>query len=162
MALRAILQIVRQERDRFVQLDRQRRVENVRRSQPLMNPARGRPDRSGDVFQKGDDVVVRALLDFRDLRNGEARPLSNFGRVLFRNLAELGHRLAGKQFDLKPDLELALVRPNVAHLRPGITIDHARKIEERAETRKCFVGKKNRSGEKFTGATSKVDYRCLA
>ena len=48
-----------------------------------MNPARGRPNRIGDVFEKGDDIVVSALLDLRNLWNGETRPLSNFRRVLF-------------------------------------------------------------------------------
>ncbi len=74
---------------------------------------------------KCDDIVIGALLDLENLRNRKPRPLSDFSRVLFRNLAELGHRLAGEQFNLEPDLEFALVCPDVAHLRPRITIDHA-------------------------------------
>src|SRR5438552_19124310 len=109
-----------------------------------MNPARGWPNRIGDVFEKGDDIVVSALLDLRNFWNGETRPLSNFHRVLFWNLTELGHRLAGKQFDFQPDLEFVLVRPNVAHLRPGITIDHAPRSKRSANAESVLCGKKNR------------------
>ena len=69
--------------------------------------------------------MVRAFFDLEDFWNRKARLLSNLDRVLLRNLAELGHGLASEQFNLEPDLELALVGPNVAHLRPRITINHA-------------------------------------
>ena len=69
--------------------------------------------------------MIRALLDLEDLRDRKARLLSNFGCVFFRDLAEIGHCLASEQLDLEPNLEFALVRPHVAHLRPRITIDHA-------------------------------------
>ncbi len=61
---------------------------------------------------------------------------------VFGNLAQLGHRFAGQRFDLQPDLEFALVRPKLAHLRPGITIDHPAKIKARARNGKRFVRKK--------------------
>src|SRR5437660_6579787 len=84
-----LTQIVSQDFGRLSQLNRQGRVENVGRGKSLMDPARGRTDRSGDVFEKRDDVVVGALLDLEDLRNGKARSFSNFGRVVFRNLAKI-------------------------------------------------------------------------
>ena len=90
-----------------------------------MYPARCRTHRSSDIFEECYDIVIGALFDLEDLRNRKARPLSDFNRVSFRNLAELCHRLAGEQLDLKPDLEFALVRPNVAHPRARVTIDHA-------------------------------------
>ena len=90
--------------------------------------------------------MVRALLDLGDLRDGKPRPLPDFRGVRLRNLAELGHRLAGEGLDLQPDLELALVRPELAHLRPGITIDHAAKIKARRETESVLYAKKRRSG----------------
>src|SRR5437667_10230199 len=94
-----------------------------------MYPARSWSDRFSDVFEKSDDVVVRSLLDLQNLRNRKSRALSNFRSVLLWNLAKLRHRLAGEHFNLQPNLELALVRPDFAHLRPGITIDHRAKIK---------------------------------
>jgi hypothetical protein len=98
-----------------------------------MDPAGGRPDRARDVFEKRYDVVIGAFFDLRDLRNRKPRSLANFGCVFLRDLAELGHRLAGEQFDFQPDLEFAFVRPDLAHLRPGITINHCRKIKRLAK-----------------------------
>src|SRR5262245_26649874 len=82
--------------------------------------------------------MVGSLFDLEDLRDGEFRPLSNLSSVLFRNLAELRHCLAGEHFNFQPDLKLSLVRPDFAHLRPGITIDHARNIEGTVESEKRF------------------------
>ena len=91
----------------------------------MMNPARSRAYRSSNVFEERDDIVVCALLDLEDLWDRKARLLSNFGCVFFRDLAKIGHRLGSEQFNLEANLEFALVGPNVAHLRPRITIDHA-------------------------------------
>ena len=99
-------------------------------------------NRRGNIFEKRDDIVIGALLDLEDFRNRKTRPLSNLGGILFRNLAELGHCLAGKQFDLEPDLVFALIRPDLAHLRTGITIDHPAKIDCPAERESVFAAKK--------------------
>src|SRR5262249_11973485 len=105
-----------------------------------MNPARRWSHVFTDVFEKSDDVVIRALFDLKDSRDRKSRALANFGSVLFRNLAKLGHCLAGQHLDLKPDLEFALFGPDSAHLRPGIAGDHVGKIEatELREKRFCF------------------------
>jgi hypothetical protein len=78
-------------------------------------------------------------------------------------LAELGHGLAGQYFNLEPNLKFPLVRPNLAHLRPGITIDHRAKIKALARRGKRFVRKTNRSGGFAAGAIIKFDCRsyCL-
>ena len=55
--------------DRFRQLHRQSRIQNIRRGQPLVNPARRRPDRFGDILEKRDDIVICPLLDLGNLRN---------------------------------------------------------------------------------------------
>jgi len=60
---------------------------------------------------------------------------------LFWDLAELGHRLAGEYFNLEPNLKFPLIRPNLAHFRPGITIDHRPKIKALAQRGKRFVRK---------------------
>src|SRR4029077_17447484 len=103
-----------------------------------MNPARRRSHRFGDIFEKSDDVVIGSLFNFEDLRNGESRPFSNPSSVLSRNLAKLCHCLAGEHFNFKPDLKLALVRPDFAHLRPGIAVDHGGNIKATALSEKRF------------------------
>src|SRR6266478_6239255 len=107
-----------------------------------MNPARCWSDRSGNVFEKSDNVVICSLFDLGNFWNGETRSLANFRCVLLWNLAQLCHRLASEDFNLQPNLKLPLVRPDLAHLWPGITIDHFRKIKARGEREKRFVYKK--------------------
>jgi hypothetical protein len=95
--------------------------------------------------------VVGAPLDFRNLRNRKARPLSDFRGVLLWDLAELGHRFTGQGLNFQPNFEFALVRPKLAHRRPGITIDHGRKIKAAKETESVLYAKKRR----FRGSTAK-------
>src|SRR5437588_10964221 len=111
-----------------------------------MDPACRRANRRRNILKKSDDVVVRAFLDLQNFRNRKARLLAKLSRVLLWNLAELGHRFARKNFNLEPDLKFALVGPNLRHLRPRITIDHAAKIDSRAEHESVLWGKENRSG----------------
>src|SRR5262245_8533145 len=96
-----------------------------------MNPSRSWSDRFGYILEKSDDVVIGLLFDFEDLRDRESRSLSNLSSVLFRNLAQLCHRLAGEHLNFQPDLKLSLVRPDFAHLRPRITVDHTGIIKAR-------------------------------
>src|SRR5712671_5367919 len=103
-----------------------------------MNPARCGSDRFSDIFQKRDDVVIRSLFDVEDPWNGKPGPLPNLCSILFRNLAKLCHRLAGEHFNFQPDFKLSLVRPDFAHLRPGITVDHAGNIKATAVSEKRF------------------------
>jgi len=109
-----------------------------------MNPASRRPDRRCDIFEERDDIMIRALLDLEDFRNRKPRFLSNLVGILFGNLAELGHCFASKQFDLQPDLIFALIRPDLAHLGTGITIDHPAKIDCPAE-RESVLSRKKKS-----------------
>src|SRR6266446_6512014 len=104
-----------------------------------MNPTRCRSDRFSDIFQKRDDFVIRSLFDVEDPRNRKPRPLPNLRSVLFRNLAKLCHRLTGEHFNFQPDFKLSLVRPDFAHLWPGITVDHARKIKPLGWWKSVFV-----------------------
>jgi hypothetical protein len=111
-----------------------------------MDPPRGWAHRGGDVLEESDNVVVRALLYLGYFRDGKPRPLPDFRGVCLGDQAQLGHRFASQRLDLEPDLELALIRPKFAHLRPGISIDHSRKIKARRETESVLYAKKRRSG----------------
>src|SRR5207248_11675072 len=57
----------------------------------------------------------------------------------FRNLAKLRHRLTGENLNLQPNLKLTFVRPDFAHLRPGMTIDHCGNIKAACLREKPFV-----------------------
>ena len=65
--------------------------------------------------------------------------------------AQLGHRFAREGLYLQPDLEFALLRPKLAHPRPGITIDHPAKIKAQAKTESVLYAKKRR----FNGSPAK-------
>src|SRR5947207_2397123 len=121
------------------QLYGERGVEDIGRSQSLMNPARCWSDRSGNVFEKSDNIVICSLFNLGNFANGETRSLANFHRILLWDLAELCHRLAGEDFNLQPNLKLSLVRPDLAHLRSGITIDHSRNIKAACLREKRFI-----------------------
>ena len=154
-----IADVVEQDFACLAQLNRKRGIENVGGSKPLMNPACGRANRRRHVFQKRDDIVIRALLDFVDLGNRKARALSDFLRVRVRDLSDRRHCLAGERFDLEPDFEFPLLGPEFAHRGAGITIDHRVNIEKRAARGKAIRGKKKRrSDERTVGATSCLDY----
>ena len=56
-----------------IHLDSQRRIEQIRGGQSLVNPARGGTDPRRDVLEKGDHVVIRALLDLADVFDIERR-----------------------------------------------------------------------------------------
>src|SRR3954452_25333259 len=89
--------------------------------------------------------MVCPLLDFGDLGDREPRFLPDFRRILLPDLAQLGHCFASQSLDFQPDLEFALVRPELAHPRPGITIDHSAKIKARSETQSVLYSKKRRA-----------------
>ena len=110
---------------RFVHLDGERGVEDIRRGHPLVNPARGGPDVAGDVLQERDDVVIGAQFDFLDFGQFEAGFLADNGGVLFGDHADLGLRFASENLDFQPDFVFVLLVPEGAHLWKGITVDHA-------------------------------------
>ena len=112
----------------------ERGVEDVGGSQTLVHPACGGANGRGDIFKKGNDIMVGPLLDLEDLGDGKLSLFADGLGVGSRNLAETGHRLAGEGLDLEPDFVFALVRPERAHLRLGITVDHQRILSERRRT----------------------------
>src|SRR5438552_17037354 len=124
-----------------------------------MNPARRRSYGSGNVFEKSDNIVICSLFDLGNFWNRETRSLANFRRVLLWDLAQLRHRLAGEDFNLQPNLKLPLVRPDLVHFWPGITIDHSPKIKASGEREKRFVYKKiatNKLAERFQDLTVQI------
>ena len=90
-------------------------------------------DMLAQIGQKGDDVVLGLALDLVDPRDlpTAARPDRLGGG--FRDGAQGGLRVAGMGFDLEPDPETVLRRPDRDHGRTTVAGNHrgdARKIRE--------------------------------
>jgi hypothetical protein len=73
--------------------------------------------------------VIGPFVRSQEFRELKIAPVSESPGHPASNLAELRHRLTGKNLDIQPNLKFALVRPDFAHLWPGITIDHQTNIE---------------------------------
>src|SRR6267143_4921676 len=104
-----------------------------------MDPTRGRANVGGNVFEKRDDVVVGPLFNFGDLIDLELPFLANEGGVFFGNQTQPRHRFAGDGFDFQPDLKFAFVRPDSAHLRSGITVNHPGNIKALPNAEKRYL-----------------------
>src|SRR5204863_312765 len=63
-------------------------------------------------------------LDLVDLIDLEFAFFTNDRGVFLWNQTKPRHRVTGDGFDLKPDFQFALVRPDGTHFRPRITGDH--------------------------------------
>ena len=96
-------------------LHRECGVEQVGGGQTLVNPAGRRTHAGGDIFDKGDDIVVRAFFDFADGVDVEGALGADRGGVLLGDRAEFGHGLAGEGFNFEPDFEFALFGPDGPH-----------------------------------------------
>ena len=90
----------------------------------MVDPARRRAHIRCDIFEKRDYIVISPLLNLVDLIDLEFSFLANDGGVFLRNQTKPRHRVTGDGFNLEPDFEFALVRPDSTHFRPGITGDH--------------------------------------
>jgi hypothetical protein len=71
-------------------------------------------------------------------------------------LAKRCHRLAGENFNIQPNLKLALIRPDFAHLWPGITVNHRRNIKAARAWEKRFVS----DGLRLSSTLLKNQKRC--
>ena len=110
------------------ELHRKTGVEHVGRGHALMDEARLGPDEFGEMGQKGDDVMMRDLLDRVDPRHVEGDMAGLFpDRLggLFRDDADFGQRVAGMRLDLEPDAKAGLRLPEGGHFGTGIAGDHA-------------------------------------
>ena len=82
-----------------------------------------------DIFQtldKRSDVVARDALDLLDAFDVEDGVFADMGAGFIWDDAELGPTFDRGEFNLEPDLELALFGPDVGDDVSRITGDHAR------------------------------------
>ena len=127
------LDALEQERARVAQLQRERRVDDVGRGQPVVEPAALLAEPVLDGVDEGGEVVVRLALELGDplrRRRDRARPriASAASR---RDDPELGPGVERGELDLEPGRELPLVRPHLGHGRTGVAGDHSADRSER-------------------------------
>jgi len=76
------------------------------------------------IGRESDYVVIQGLLEFFATFEGKGGLGSYNVKVGFGD-DTFGHEgFAGQQFDLQPDLKFALFRPDVAHLRTRVALNH--------------------------------------
>ena len=107
-----------------VHLHRQGGVEQIRGGQTLVDPARGGTDMGCHFLQKGDHIVIGAFLDLPHFLNIKGGPGPDGGSILPWNGSQFGHAFAGQDFNFEPDFQFALLRPERAHLRKRVTVNH--------------------------------------
>src|SRR5581483_10134859 len=96
------------------------------RGEPVVQPAALRPEPLLDGVDERGEIVVGPALQLGDaLRRRRHGGGADGGRVRGRDGAQLGPGVERRQLDLEPARELALVRPDPAHLRTGVAGDHS-------------------------------------
>ena len=104
-----------------------RGIDDVAAGESKMEPATRRiVDVLSHIRGERDNIMVQRLLEFLQgsSRLKAARDLI-WSKSLFGTTCFLDKRLGREQFDLEPNLQLPLVRPNFAHRRARITLNHA-------------------------------------
>ena len=119
------LELVEQEPPGGLQLERQRRVQDIRGGQPVVEPA---PDRDPAArLPRRQTPRRRAASPPRSpppARASGNRTLPNLRRRVGRNHPDRGPRLEGGELDFEPAGEPSLVRPDAGHGRPRVPGDH--------------------------------------
>jgi hypothetical protein len=118
---------VEDERSCLADLQCERGIDDIRRRQPVVEPAALLADPFGDrVDERGRVVMERRLELGNPRRRGHRRPLAQGLRGLSRDDPELGPRLRRGQLDVELAPKPALLRPDLGHGRAGVAGDHCR------------------------------------
>jgi hypothetical protein len=105
--------------------ERERRVDDVGRREPVVQPPSFCPEPLLHGVDEGGDVVVRLALDLGDaLRRGHVRVRPDRGDDPRGDATDLGPAVEGGELHAQPSLELRLLRPDPGHLRSGVASDH--------------------------------------
>src|SRR5262249_53654521 len=101
-------------------LQRERRVDDIRRRQAEVQTAPFGTERVGDGVDEGGSVVIGFGLQLGDARRRRHSDLrADLPEVVGRNRADLRPTLERSELDVEPARELALLRPDPGHGRAG-------------------------------------------
>src|SRR5207248_12903 len=107
-------------------LQRERRVDDVRRCQAVVDPAALGAELLGDRVDEGREIVVGRRLDLRDpLGRRRDGVLADRCDVVGRNHSDLRPGIERRELHVEPAGELALLRPAPAHSRTAVAGDHS-------------------------------------
>ena len=105
-------------------LQRQSGVDHVRGREAVVEPPAFRPQGLRDGIDESGSVMVKDRLELGDpCRSRCAGPRDRLSR-LWRHHPQLDPGGGGRQLDLEPGRQLALLRPDPGHLGAGVAGDH--------------------------------------
>src|SRR6058998_1668151 len=119
------------------ELERQRRVPDVARREADMDEARVRTDLLLEAREERDHLVFDPLLDGEDPRDVRARRLADARHRVGGDAAAAGVRPPHGKLHSEPRHVFGLLAPEAAHLRAGVTLDHALTLEQNTPQWKC-------------------------
>src|SRR6266550_7485394 len=109
----------------ILNLQRKRRVDDVGRGEPIVEPASLGPQLLCDGIHERSGVVVDDAFDLGDtLRCRRSRVRANLRDVFAGDCAHLRPAIERSDLDLQPPRELALLRPDPGHRRAGVAPNH--------------------------------------
>src|SRR5438552_3028746 len=121
-------------------------VNHVAARQAEMEPtAGGRANVFSDVRRKGDDIMVEGALEFLATIEIKGRARLHLSQILFWNQALRRESFTGKQFDLQPDFEFALLAPDFPHDRAGVPLNHGLTLRTLMGRDKALVAMRKRN-----------------
>ncbi len=141
---RKLFAAFQQKRRRLLQHERLRRIDDVVRSEPVVQPSRsvGLSRGShlfGDRRGERDHVMLHFTLDFMDTIHVERSVLAKSDRGVFGHVADFSERFRRCQFDLKPLRKTIFVGENFAHFRARVSGDQENRIQESGDRRQESV-----------------------
>src|SRR5439155_1217664 len=119
------------------ELERQRRVPGVARREADTDEARVRTELLLEAREERDHLVLDPLLDGEDPRDVHARRLADARHRVGGDAAAAGVGLAHGELHSEPRRVFGLLAPEAAHLRAGVTLDHALTLEQNTPQWKC-------------------------
>ena len=123
--VRQFIEILQDHIARLAHLQRLRRVDDVRRRHPEVEPAGRRPHMLGHRRRERDHVVLSCLFDFVDAGDVKPAALADVARGVFRHDAGRSHRFGRGDLDAQPGLIATLVAPDATHLRVGVALNQS-------------------------------------
>src|SRR6266576_2986797 len=109
----------------ILNLQRERRVDDVGRREPIVEPASLGPQLLCDGIHERSGVVVDDAFDLGDtLSCRRSRVRANLRDVFAGDCAHLRPAFERSDLDLQPPRELALLRPDPGHRRAGVAPNH--------------------------------------
>ena len=110
--------------DGIPHLDCLRRIDDVRRGEAKVQPARRRTGLLGDRGGERNDVVLGRLFDLLDTRDIERRAGTQLTGSVGGDDAGLSHRVGRGKLHFEPRFVATLLAPDRPHLRVCVSPDH--------------------------------------